>query len=249
MDEVLYLSELEGRSIVDQLAFLESGFYGKIVFSTSFGQEDQVITNLIFSNNLNIKVFTLDTGRLFEETYKVLQRTKEKYSKNIDIYFPDKEQVENLVTLKGPFSFYESVENRKECCNIRKVIPLKRALDGMQCWITGLRAEQSEARKDLPLFEWDEHFKIFKFNPLKDWTLNDVVEYLKKNEVPYNTLHDRGFISIGCAPCTRAIKPGESIRQGRWWWEDNSKKECGLHEANTAESNSPTSLSKFIKKI
>jgi phosphoadenosine phosphosulfate reductase len=219
-----YTKELENKNITEQLAFLESQFKGKIVFSTSFGQEDQVISDLIFRNNLDIRVFTLDTGRLFEETYKVLNQTDEKYDQSIEVYFPDKELVEKLVTEKGPYSFYQSVENRKECCQIRKVIPLKRALSGMECWISGLRSEQSEARKDLPLFSWDENFKIFKFNPLKDWTLDDVLNYLKSNSVPYNMLHDKGFISIGCAPCTRAIKPGENIRQGRWWWEDQSKK-------------------------
>jgi phosphoadenosine phosphosulfate reductase len=247
MTEVQYLKELENRSITEQLSFLESCFKGKIVFSTSFGQEDQVISDMIFRNNINIRVFTLDTGRLFEETYKVLQKTNEKYNQKIEIYFPDKEKVEKLVTEKGPYSFYHSVENRKECCQIRKVVPLKRALEGMQCWISGLRAEQSEARKDLPLFSWDEGFKIFKFNPLKDWTLDDVLNYLKENSVPYNILHDKGFISIGCAPCTRAVKPGENIRQGRWWWEDNTKKECGLHESNVNENGK--NLSKFVKKI
>jgi len=245
MTEIQYLTELENKNIEEQLRFLESKFKGKIVFSTSFGQEDQVISDFIFRNNIDIRVFTLDTGRLFDESYKVLQRTNEKYDKLIEVYFPDKEQVEKLVSEKGPYSFYDSIENRKECCQIRKVVPLKRALSGMECWISGLRAEQSEARKDLPLFSWDENFKIFKFNPLKDWTLEHVLDYLKKNEVPYNTLHDKGFISIGCSPCTRAIKPGENIRQGRWWWEDQSKKECGLHENNAG---SEAKFSNFIKK-
>jgi phosphoadenosine phosphosulfate reductase len=245
--EEKYLKELENKSIPEQLSFLESQFKGKIVFSTSFGQEDQVISDIIFRNNIDIRVFTLDTGRLFEETYKVLKQTNEKYNKSIEVYFPDKELVEKLITEKGPYSFYQSIENRKECCNIRKVVPLKRALNGMECWISGLRAEQSEARKDLPLFSWDENFRIFKFNPLRDWTLEDVWNYLKENSVPYNILHDKGFISIGCAPCTRAIKPGETIRQGRWWWEDQSKKECGLHESGNSASNN--NISQFVKKI
>jgi len=245
--EETFLKELENKSIPEQLLFLELKFRGKIVFSTSFGQEDQVISDFIFRNKFDIRVFTLDTGRLFEETYKVLNQTNEKYGQSIEVYFPDKEQVEKLVTEKGPYSFYQSIENRKECCQIRKVVPLKRALNGMECWISGLRAEQSEARKDLPLFSWDENFKIFKFNPLKDWTLDDVLNYLKEYSVPYNTLHDKGFISIGCAPCTRAIKPGEDIRQGRWWWEDQSKKECGLHESGNSAAN--TNISQFVKKI
>lgn len=243
------IKELEGKNLIEQFAFLESKFQDKIVFSTSLGQEDQIISDIIFKNNFGIKVFTLDTGRLFEETYKVIQRTIEKYGKKIQVYFPDFSEVEKLLTEKGPFSFYESVENRKECCYIRKVVPLKRALSGMQCWISGLRSEQSEARKDLPLISWDENYQIYKFNPLKDWTLNEVIDYLKTNDVPYNPLHEKGFISIGCAPCTRAISPGENIRQGRWWWEDNTKKECGLHETNSVDSNSAVKLSKFIKKI
>lgn len=224
------LEKLEGKNILEQFQFLAQEFKGEIVFSTSLGQEDQVITDMIYDNNLDIEVFSLDTGRLFEETYKLIQRTNRKYEKNIKIYFPENSAVEKLMTEKGPYSFYESIENRKECCNIRKVVPLKKALSGHKCWITGLRAEQSDARNDLPLISWDEHFKLFKFNPLKDWSLDDVVNYLNKNNVPYNPLHDKGFVSIGCSPCTRAIQPGENIRNGRWWWEDNSKKECGLHE-------------------
>ncbi len=224
------IEKINHKPINEQLAILVSEFSGKIVFSTSFGQEDQVITDLIFKNNIDIKVFSLDTGRLFEETYKVLQRTRQKYEKPIHVYFPEHEQVEKLMTEKGPYSFYESVEDRKECCRIRKVVPLTKALAGMDCWITGLRADQSEGRKDLPLISWDDHFKIYKFNPLKDWNLEQVVDYLKANQVPYSPLHDKGFVSIGCSPCTRAIQPGEDIRRGRWWWEDNTKKECGLHE-------------------
>lgn len=243
------ISALENKTIEEQLQILAKKFQGKIVFSTSFGQEDQVITDMIFKNNIDIRVFTLDTGRLFEETYKVLQQTKQKYGKTIEVYFPDNKQVEELVTDKGPYSFYESVDDRKECCHIRKVVPLKRALAGMECWVSGLRADQSDARKDLPLFSWDDHFGIYKYNPLRDWTLDEVVSYLKNWQVPYNILHDKGFISIGCAPCTRAIKPGENIRQGRWWWEDNSKKECGLHESGTSNQPSDNNLSGIVKKI
>jgi phosphoadenosine phosphosulfate reductase len=243
------IQKIENKGIKEQLEILAKEFKGEIVFSTSLGQEDQVITDIIFKNNIDIKVFSLDTGRLFEETYKVLQKTTEKYNKEINVYFPEYEQVQELVTKKGPYSFYESVENRKECCNIRKVVPLNKALKGNKLWITGLRADQSEARTELPLIAWDENFKLFKFNPLKDWNLNKVVEYLKENSVPYNILHDKGFVSIGCAPCTRAIKPGEHIRTGRWWWEDNTKKECGLHEHNEANNNNQASLSHFVKKI
>ncbi len=224
--------QIEGKDIVEQLRFLAEKFTGKIAFSTSFGQEDQLISDLIFKNNLEIEVFTLDTGRFFEETYKVWNKTLEKYGKPIKAYFPDKKDVESMLARKGPYSFYESVENRKECCNIRKVKPLARALEHIDLWITGLRAEQSQARHDLGFFEYDKAFDVIKFNPLRDWKLDEVVDYLKKNTVPYNVLHDKGFVSIGCAPCTRAIKEGEDIRAGRWWWEDKTKKECGLHDPN-----------------
>lgn len=243
------LAKIQNKSIEEQLEILAEEFKGEIVFSTSLGQEDQVITDYIYKNNVDIEIFSLDTGRLFEETYKTLQRTNNKYEKKIKVYFPELEQVEQLMTEKGPYSFYESVENRKECCNIRKVVPLTKALSGKKCWITGLRAEQSEARNDLPLISWDEHFQLYKFNPLKDWTLQRVVDYLNQNNVPYNPLHDKGFVSIGCSPCTRAIKEGESIRNGRWWWEDTSKKECGLHSQNDDTATNQTNLSGFVKKM
>ena len=218
---------------VDTLRELASRFEGKIVFTTSFGIEDQVVTDMIFRNDLPVKVITLDTGRLFEETYKVYARTIEKYNKSIQSYYPDNKSLEEFMTEKGPNSFYQSVENRKMCCHIRKVEPLGRALQGMSCWITGLRAAQSHNREDLQFFEWDEGFSVIKYNPLLRWTLDDCREYVKTNHVPYNVLHDRGFVSIGCAPCTRAIQPGEDFRAGRWWWENNSKKECGLHTHDT----------------
>ena len=211
------------------LKILVGKFSGKMVFTTSFGYEDQVITDIIFKNDFPIEVVTLDTGRMFEETYKVLARTTEKYQKNIKVYYPDWRDVESLLNKKGPISFYESVENRKECCHIRKTRPLTRALGGFSCWITGLRASQSDSRNSLNLFEWDPGFEIIKYNPLLKWSLEEVKAYINKNQVPYNALHDRGFSSIGCEPCTRAIRPGESFRDGRWWWEQNSGKECGLH--------------------
>lgn len=221
--------ELKENTIVEKLNYLEDAHRGNVVFTTSFGYEDQVITDIIFKNNFNIKVVTLDTGRLFPETYKVYRSTLDKYKKTISVYFPPAEKVEEMVNKKGPFSFYESLENRKECCFIRKVIPLKRALAGNEIWITGLRASQSENRSDLQEFEWDEGNQIIKYNPLLDWGLEETIQYIKDNNVPYNILHDRGFVSIGCEPCTRAIQPGEDFRAGRWWWEQNSGKECGLH--------------------
>ncbi|WP_320112141.1 phosphoadenylyl-sulfate reductase [Draconibacterium orientale] len=224
-----YNTQLEEKSIVEKLQFLVEQHPGKVVFTTSFGYEDQVITDIIFKNDLPIKVVTLDTGRLFPETYKVYRSTLEKYNKPIKAYFPPTEEVEKLLNEKGPFSFYESLENRKECCYIRKVIPLKRALKGNEIWITGLRASQSENRSDMKFFEYDAGNDIVKFNPLMEWSLEETIDWVKKYNVPYNVLHDKGFVSIGCQPCTRAIQPGEDFRAGRWWWEQGSGKECGLH--------------------
>jgi len=191
--------------------------------------EDQVITHYIFSNKLPIRVFTLDTGRLFPETYSVLASTRERYKQEIEVYFPQTEAVQNLVKSHGPLSFYESLDNRKNCCHIRKVEPLNRALQDVSCWITGMRAEHSENRSELPRITMDEQRHIHKINPLDDWTLEEVKNMIATHNIPYNTLHDKGFVSIGCQPCTRAIKPGEDFRAGRWWWEQNDKKECGLH--------------------
>lgn len=198
-------------------------------FSTSLSWEDQVLTHAIFSQDLPIRVFTLDTGRLFPETYSVLESTRQKYKKELEVYFPKHEAVEELITKKGPISFYESLENRKECCFIRKVEPLNRALNGVDVWITGLRADHSENRAGLDLVEWDEQRGIVKINPLAAWSLEEVTNYISKHNIPYNVLQDRGFVSLGCQPCTRAVREGEPFRAGRWWWEDNSKKECGLH--------------------
>ncbi len=223
------LDKTKDFSIEETLSFLANEYKDKVVFSTSFGQEDQVITALIGQNNLPINIFTLDTGRLFQETYDVFHKTLKKYKIDIKTYFPDTTAVEDLLNTKGPNSFYESVENRKECCFIRKVAPLTKALKGNDIWITGLRAEQSENRNDLAFFEYDAHFDIIKFNPLLKWTLEEVQKYIDDNNVPQNTLHKKGFVSIGCAPCTRAIAPGEDIRAGRWSWE-SSHKECGLHQ-------------------
>ena len=220
---------LKATTSLDELfAFLIEQQLGPLVFSTSLGQEDQVLTHHIGTNALPISVFTLDTGRLFQETYDVLASTQQKFKLPIKVYTPNHESVSELVSTKGANSFYESVENRKECCAIRKIEPLKRALKENAVWITGLRQGQSQNRADLAFFEYDEVFNIIKFNPLLYWTLEDITTYLNHNKVPQNSLHNKGFVSIGCAPCTRAIAPGEDIRAGRWWWE-SSKKECGLH--------------------
>lgn len=227
---ITILSEaIQDKHVVEQLRYLAEKFKGKIAFSTSFGQEDQVITDLIFAHDLPIEVFTLDTGRMFEETYQVWHETQKKYGKKITAFYPDTSQVEKMVGDKGIYSFYDSLENRKECCDIRKVFPLQRALLHVDLWITGLRAEQSVTRTNVHALEESKAFNCFKFNPLLNWKLEEVLTYLSEQAVPYNTLHDKGFISIGCAPCTRAILPGEDIRAGRWWWESKDKKECGLH--------------------
>jgi phosphoadenosine phosphosulfate reductase len=221
--------QLAGKTIDERLEILASEFKGKIIFTTSFGIEDQVITHKIFNNNLDINIVTLDTGRLFPETYEVFSQTILKYNKKINVYFPDYLSVEELVTEKGPFSFYNSRENREECCKIRKVVPLSRALAGMECWISGIRASQSDNRGNMSDLEYDTDKKLYKFHPLFDWSFEDVENYIKEHNVPYNSLHDKGYMSIGCEPCTRAVIKGQDFRSGRWWWENDGPKECGCH--------------------
>ncbi|MEO8413142.1 MAG: phosphoadenylyl-sulfate reductase [Ginsengibacter sp.] len=229
-NEVSILADRESVVSIDEfLLALVKQFPGKVIFSTSFSYEDQVITHKILSKQLPIKIFTLDTGRLFPETYSVWRATNERYDTHIKAFYPDNSLLEDLVAKKGPNSFYESVENRKDCCYIRKVQPLKRALKDNAIWITGLRAEHSANRHDMPPVEWDESNDIIKYHPVLDWSTEEVKQFINENNIPYNSLHDKGFVSIGCAPCTRATRPGEDFRAGRWWWEDNTKKECGLH--------------------
>ena len=204
--------------------------YKNVALSSSLGAEDQVLTDMIFKVDRNSKVFTLDTGRLHSETYEVLDNTNLKYGVKIEVFFPKFEDVENLYISQGVNGHFESILYRKNCCNIRKIEPLKRALKGVDIWITGLRASQSITRETMPIVEWDENFKVVKLNPLINWSEDDVWNYIKENKVPYNKLHDNGFPSIGCEPCTRAIKQGEDIRAGRWWWENPEHKECGLHK-------------------
>lgn len=227
------ISELKNRLYnltAQQLITLISEEYAnQVVFSTSFGIEDQVLTHLISENGPNIDIFTLDTGRLFPETYYVWNRTLDRYKIPIKAYYPQANLLENMVFKKGPSSFYESIENRKECCFIRKIEPLKRAIKGYTIWLTGIRAEQSENREQMDYIEWDQTNNIIKIHPIFNWTLLEVEEYIKKFNIPYNTLKDKGFPSIGCQPCTRAVAKGDDLRSGRWWWEDKSKKECGLH--------------------
>lgn len=221
-EKIENLSPIEGLSLISDL------FFGKVTFSTSLGQEDQVITQMIAENSLPIKIFSLDTGRLFPETLDLIARTESRYKTKIKIYYPERDSIENLINDMGINGFYESVENRKSCCFVRKVEPLKRALTGNNIWITGLRAEQSLNRLGMKKIEWDEANQIIKYNPLLDWTYDEMIAHINQNKIPYNPLHDQNFISIGCAPCTRAIQPGEDARAGRWWWEA-SQKECGLH--------------------
>lgn len=221
--------QISRLNVAEAFSFLSNEFPGQVTFSSSFGIEDQVIAHHILSNNIPFSIFTLDTGRLFAETYSVWSSTNEKYAAKIKAYYPDSALLEDYLTKKGPNAFYDSVDNRKQCCYIRKVEPLKRALAGNAVWVTGLRAEQSSDRKNLQMVEWDDPNKIIKYNPLLWWSAEEVRTYINEHNVPYNILHDRGFVSIGCAPCTRAIKPGEDFRAGRWWWEGEGKKECGLH--------------------
>lgn len=221
-------AQLEQLSAQEGLALIADLFPGKVTFSTSLGQEDQVITQLIAGGNIPVQIFSLDTGRLFPETLDLLSRTEAKYKQNIKVYYPTTDSVEKLVSDIGINGFYESVENRKSCCFVRKVEPLRRALAGNEVWVTGLRSEQSANRNDMKRIEWDEANQIIKYNPLLDWTFEQMIAYINEKNIPYNPLHDKGFVSIGCAPCTRAIMQGEDARAGRWWWED-SKKECGLH--------------------
>jgi phosphoadenosine phosphosulfate reductase len=231
MTNVLALEKLlTDQDIVSKLKTLSLHFENKIVFSSSFGLEDQVISHLIFSHDLPIRVFSLDTGRLFAESYDVWEDTRRKYKKKIEAYFPNNQAVEKLIEEKGLYSFYQNVENRKECCHIRKVEPLERALKGADCWITGIRAEQSANRQTMTQLEWDETHQLVKFHPLLQWSLQEVEQYIKDNNIPYNKLHNQGYPSIGCQPCTRAVEEGEDMRAGRWWWEQAGGKECGLHE-------------------
>jgi phosphoadenosine phosphosulfate reductase len=225
-----FLHVLSPDDFRSNLHTMVNSFGDRCAFSTSFSPEDQLITHWIFTDELPVRVFTLDTGRLFPETYNVWSRTVEKYQKPIHAYYPEAEAVSDFVTRTGPNSFYASVENRKECCAIRKVAPLKKALHGAELWITGIRAGQSANRQDMTPVEWDESNGLFKFHPLFQASEEWVRREIKEAGIPYNVLFDRGFPSVGCAPCTRAVKPGEDSRAGRWWWESPNSKECGLHE-------------------
>lgn len=212
------------------LNYMLNSFEGKVGFSTSLGLEDQVITHMISLIDNSAYIFTLDTGRLFPESYDLLDITGKKYNLNIEVFFPEAHKVQEMVNEKGVNLFYDSIENRQLCCAVRKLEPLKRAFEGLSAWICGIRKGQSPTRKDMRIVEWDEKNGLIKVNPLINWTENELWDYIKKNNVPYNKLHDKNFPSIGCQPCTRAIMPGEDIRAGRWWWENPETRECGLHK-------------------
>ncbi|MBN6740421.1 phosphoadenylyl-sulfate reductase [Acidithiobacillus ferrivorans] len=208
---------------------LRNAPYAPATFATSFGAEDMVLTDLIAKHAPWMEIFTLDTGRLPEETYRLMQETLGHYRLPIQVYFPEHGTVERYVREYGPNAFYENQELRKTCCHMRKVEPLRRALRGKGAWVTGMRREQALSRQDLAVREWDAAHEIPKFNPLADWHGEEVWDYIRRFEVPYNHLHDQGYPSIGCTPCTRAVAPGQDIRAGRWWWENPDTRECGLH--------------------
>ena len=222
------VSALESTDLVGGLRWLADTYPGAVGLATALGKEAQLIADAIWRADLDVRVFTLDTGRLFDETYALLDETRRRYGRPIEIYCPDTSQLESMLRAKGHHRFYRSVADRVECCRIRKVEPLQRALRGLSIWITGLRAAQSAHRRPLALAAWDEDHGLVKVNPLLRWTDAQVDEYIAAHDVPVNTLHARGFASIGCAPCTRAVAPGDSPRSGRWWWE-SSTRECGLH--------------------
>lgn len=227
---MIKLPYLEDKGAKEILTWTNETFGEKVAFASSFGAEDVVLIDMLVKINPKFKIFTLDTGRLPNETYDVWERIEDKYGIRIDTYFPRAKSLERIIKEHGPNLFYRSVDLRKLCCNIRKIEPLNRALEGLEAWVCGLRKEQSITRQEIKKVEIDTaHNGMIKVNPLADWTEKQVWDYIKENDVPYNKLHDQNYPSIGCAPCTRPIEPGEDIRAGRWWWEDPESKECGLH--------------------
>lgn len=221
--------QLKGKTAQEVVAYFLDN-YKEVALSSSLAAEDQALSDVILKHDKSARIFTLDTGRLHPETYDVMDATNLKYNIKIDVYFPNEQNVQELYKTQGVNGHYESIDKRKHCCFVRKIEPLKRALKGLDIWFTGLRASQSVTRTEMPLVEYDAAFDVIKVNPLIDWNEEDVWAYIKENRVPYNKLHDQGFPSIGCAPCTRAVKDGEDIRAGRWWWENPEHKECGLHK-------------------
>lgn len=222
--------EMNGKTPQELLSRVFELFGDKIALSSSLGAEDQVLTDMVMKVAPGMMIFTLDTGRLFPETYDLISRTSAKYKKEIDVFFPDTALVEEMVKTKGINLFYESIVNRKQCCHVRKIEPLQRAFANLDAWVCGLRASQAVTRSELNMVEWDEINQMVKLNPLAHWSEEDVWSYIQENKVPYNVLHDKQYPSIGCQPCTRAVLEGEDIRAGRWYWENPETKECGLHK-------------------
>lgn len=201
----------------------------KITLATSLSIEDQVLTDILLKVNPNARIFFIDTGRHFQKTYDLMEETMRRHQFNYEVYAPNSKELENLVSCNGPNSFYRNVDLRKNCCEIRKIHPLKRVLSSVDAWICGLRKEQSQTRHEIEIFEWDNAHSIYKINPIAYWSEKELWDYIKKENIPYSDLYDKGFPSIGCEPCTRAINQGDDVRSGRWWWEEADKKECGLH--------------------
>lgn len=224
-----FRSVAEGLSPQELLAHARQAFGDRVALASSFSPEDQVLTDMLAGLSPRIGIFTLDTGRLPQETYDLLDRTARRYGIEIQVLFPDRSDIEDLIARTGVNSFYDSIENRKACCHARKVVPLRRKLSQLDAWVTGLRREQSVTRSDVGRVEWDAAQGLVKLNPLADWTNEQVWDYVRAHDVPVSVLHDRGYPSIGCAPCTRAVEPGQDARAGRWWWEQPEHKECGLH--------------------
>lgn len=227
--EIYNFPDLNSSDPIKVLKYFLKKYKGKIALASSLSIEDQVVTDMLLSITKEVKIFTIDTGRLPDETYSLIDQTNKKYDIKIDVYFPINSKVEHMVKTKGIDLFYDSVENRKECCGVRKLEPLKRALSDLDAWICGLRREQSITRTNVKTVEQDETNGLIKINPLIDWTEENVWDYIKRNNIPYNALYKKNYLSIGCAPCTRAVLAGEDIRSGRWWWENPETKECGLH--------------------
>ena len=229
--------ELTSATAHEVVATILSRFRGKVALSSSLSIEDQVLTDLVVKEDASTRIFTLDTGRLFPETYTLIDKTNKKYDIKLEVFFPESKSVEQLVAKRGINLFYNSIEDRKHCCSVRKLEPLKRAFQGLEVWICGLRSAQSITRLGTPVVEYDFANKLIKVNPLINWSEEEIWNYIKLHDVPYNELHDKGFTSIGCQPCTRAIKAGEEVRAGRWWWEEPEHKECGLHNRPANKAN------------
>ena len=235
-------AELTDRSLREVIEWSCQKFNGHLAFASSLGAEDQVITHVLAETAPKVRIFTLDTGRLFPEAFELIERTERRYKIKIEVYSPSSEEVESMVREHGIDLFYQSVELRKLCCGVRKLQPLKRALQGVDAWICGLRRDQAVTRQDLKVIEWDFQNDLPKISPLWNWTEKELWDYIKAHYVPYNPLHDKGFLSIGCSCCTRAVLPGEDIRAGRWWWENPEHKECGLHSRGDQFARDPFSF-------